>query len=403
MNDNSVKKFEEMSTKDISVKTNSENNTSTITPTTHKFPDPPIHTTSEMVDTETLSLTAKAWELYHEDVPIHSGQEVYGSLIKAKVEIETCLTGRELLKQGIVSLKKKDTDESTDSKNINSTTQKIDNLNLNLRSVVQSYAKSLFSYHRELLSNAIIERERKYSFLKYFHMFERDKMKIKIGDGRMIDLSKGMETDANDENPENNISVSSEEKALQFLLESLNMLHFVRLTVKFLDLQFESQIKLKSIKEVKKLFEIEKIREWGNLRVEIDIPPKMDENNQMRNLQSETSETISKSSEIDQKLIEMSETICKFVYNSLLGTFPLISLFEVLSVYRAIQFFETGDFIRLKYAIKNGNVYDIEPKMMLDNMKLVFFFIKENDKLRIEIEKYDMKMFFNERIVEYIG
>lgn len=371
----------------------------TVTPETHKIPIPPLNATSESIETEKVSALFRSWDLYQENAELQIDDGIHECLMNAKVEMETCLTGRDLIKQGIVDCREKNAEQSKPK-----TKSEIDEIKLNFQSIIQNSAKAIFSHHKKLLESAIVERSKKYKFLQYFEDFDRDKMKIKLGNGKIIDLNQAFlptkeqsETKRDEvlENPtissETGQSCTSQSglqninsipDPLEFLLSVLKIHHSVIVTVSFQNLNFESQIKFNSVNEVRKLYEIEKSREWGNLRVEIETQ------NQNYKLSSSNSTTqsldLSKDSSpnsdstVDDRI---SYLVCHYAYTSFMTDFNVPSLLELLATIQAIKFFGNSQF----EVVKSNDS---------------FYFVYKNDILRIEIEDHKMELFFNERAVE---
>lgn len=408
-----------------------ENNSITIKHSTHQIPKIPLSTPStEPVYSVPLNRTDKSWNKFNkEEEIIFNQQEIFDCLKQGRVEIETFLSSKELVNMGIVSLKAVDAVSDTVNDNISDTDDKEYSKihKNNLKSLFIKEATNIISYHHTLLTNSFKIRKRKFNLLKLFNPFHIElvggRVLIRLTEQREIDITEKLNEEFNvneyDESIDYNIidcntvnyntvndndnidynnsinynnsnnynntvihnnaySKTLKHKALLFILKVFSISPVIRIIVKFHKLEFQSEIKMMEIEEIRKLLEIEEnvIRKGEcEIRIEMNV--------------SDYNDTVNiNTNNDDDNFIKTSKLICQFVYTTLLNnnTSSLIhNTMKLICLFLAIKFYKTSQFIRVVWEREN---------------QIIYYFLRKKEKLRIVVNEGDVLMYHNERIIE---
>lgn len=336
-----------------------------ISPSTHAIPQQPIHANTEKIEYRKKSNSLEiSWTQFQErnarisEKNNTEDQEFYMCLLKGKVEIETCLANFDLLRKNVLTTRKIAGKSENGQK-------------LNFRNFILEECQAIIETQLALLRKSFEIRKEKEKLLKLFSSFKivvvNRRVIVKLTEQKQIDITDQLSTEKFEE-----CRTGNENAELQFILKSLNIPRTIRICCEYRNLKFFLEKEIAGIDEIRKIVEIEKMSiDSGHLKMRLENDK--DEN---KCIPSDAF---------------FNESLCLYIYDTIINDGEPISLvkkvYELLSIYLAVRFFKDKRFIRTKYEI---------------DKKLVFFFLKEKKKIRIEIHNLrEMRMFYNERIVEF--
>ncbi|ELA46307.1 hypothetical protein VCUG_02195 [Vavraia culicis subsp. floridensis] len=404
-----------------------------------------VATEHSLIESTPLTTLEIAWNKLSDHYTAKAEQECtqtmqdkqfYNYVLNGKVEIETALVNYDLIRQKVLSLR-----ERGDSGDDNGAV-------INFKDYCVRECINTLKYQLETLRAAIEERRNEEKVLQLFTTFkikiENHRILVKLTDKNVIDITNKLKNDGCDN--------------FRFILRSLGISNKIVISCDYERMHFEMVHDLKDLSEIRKALEIaDKNITAGKLSIVVESEEehkkrlkskksscgdnvkathaRIDENEALANEDGSKigdESSIEKASE-SQLLGEPSKDevadpqnnktakntanneketrkesfgssdinipansrissnrfnhlICNFIYKALIHntepSYIVERVFILLSYYIAVNFYESNKFVRITHV--SGNTQ-------------VMFFIRNKDKLRIEIkDQKEIKVFYNE-------